>query len=98
MNQHLAWLVCLGGLLLGPCSSRAAAEEAIDYNRDVRPILSDSCYTCHGPDRSRRKAGLRLDRREDALAELDSGGAAVVPGSRSNSRLFQRVTAAGPGK
>src|SRR5262245_59275431 len=68
---------------------------AVDYNRDVRPILSDHCYTCHGPDASRRKAGLRLDRREDALRESEPGLAAVVPGSRSRSLLLQRIKAAG---
>jgi hypothetical protein len=44
--------------------ARAAAETAIDFNRDIRPILADACYHCHGPDAAQRKAKLRLDERE----------------------------------
>lgn len=64
---------------------------AIDYNRDIRPILSDNCYACHGPDPDARKAGLRLDGREDAFKPLRSGGFAIVPGAPGKSELLQRV-------
>ena len=92
------WMRLLVGGLLGlaplrVCAAGPGRAPTVDYNRDVRPILSDHCYTCHGPDASRRKAGLRLDRREDALHESEPGVAAVVPGSRSRSLLFQRIKA-----
>ncbi|QDV35888.1 PSD1 and planctomycete cytochrome C domain-containing protein [Tautonia plasticadhaerens] len=65
-------------------------DEAIDFNRDIRPILSNKCVFCHGPDEAERQAGLRLDREADALA--DRGGyAAVVPGDPDASELIYRV-------
>jgi hypothetical protein len=97
MSGHLARRAYLGGLLLGLAPLGAAAAEpgpgpeAVDYNRDVRPILSEHCYTCHGPDAGKRKAGLRLDRREDALKKLRSGGHAVVPGDPARSELLLRI-------
>jgi uncharacterized membrane protein YfcA len=66
-------------------------DRPIDYNRDIRPILSNHCYACHGPDSKKRKAGLRLDRREDAIAELRSGSHAIVAGDRSSSELILRL-------
>jgi hypothetical protein len=85
----LLLLLPQSGLAAGPPSS----DETIDFNRDIRPILSDNCYTCHGPDESRRKARLRLDRRDGLFGELRSGGFAVVPGKRSESELWNRLTA-----
>jgi hypothetical protein len=69
-----------------------AAPEAIEYNRDIRPILSDRCYQCHGPDAARRKADLRLDVESSAKAERD-GGRAIVPGDLNASDLYRRITA-----
>jgi hypothetical protein len=63
----------------------------IDYNRDVRPILADRCFACHGPDAAARKAGLRLDTREGALALVADGRTAVVAGDPAHSELVARI-------
>lgn len=70
-----------------------AAPEAIDFNRDVRPILVARCYACHGPDISTRKRGLRLDTREGAVEPAKPGrDPAIVPGDAHASLLMERVT------
>jgi hypothetical protein len=69
----------------------AAKDRSIDYNRDIRPILSDKCYACHGPDNNNRKAGLRLDRRENAVSKLESGHVPIVPGQPAHSELIKRI-------
>lgn len=66
----------------------------IDFNRDVRPILSKSCFSCHGRDDASREAGLRLDVRADAISKLDSEKTAVFPGHPSRSALIERITTA----
>lgn len=71
-----------------------AAEEQVHFNRDVRPLLANHCFRCHGPDADTREAGLRLDQPEAAFAELDSGERAVVPGEVNSSELLQRVKSA----
>jgi hypothetical protein len=63
----------------------------VDYNRQVRPILSRNCFQCHGPDAEQREAELRLDVREAALAPAESGKAAVVPGKPDESGLVKRI-------
>ncbi|MGA2254405.1 MAG: DUF1553 domain-containing protein [Thermoguttaceae bacterium] len=65
-------------------------EPPLGYNRDIRPILAQSCFTCHGPDAGQRKADLRLDRREIAVKEV------IVPGKAAESPLLQRVTSNDP--
>ncbi len=76
----------------------AAGPDAakVDFNRDIRPILSNRCHKCHGPDEKQRKGGtegLRLDVREQAIADL-GGYAAIVPGDLEKSAMVQRITAA----
>src|SRR6056297_2054712 len=78
--------------LLGLAAMAVAGEPTkIDFNRDVRTILSDKCFLCHGPDEAGRKAGLRLDERESAIAV-----GAIVPGDPEWSELVARVTSDDP--
>lgn len=70
----------------------------VSYNYEVRPILSDKCFACHGPDANKREAGLRLDMAESAYAKLEDGkGFAIVPGDPEASELYRRITSADPG-
>lgn len=70
----------------------AEADEPVDFRRDIRPILTQSCFTCHGPDEGSRQTELRLDLPEGILAETGSGLAAVQPGDPDASELWQRLT------
>ena len=72
------------------------ARAAVDFNRDVRPLLSDNCFACHGPDIGKRKAELRLDERAGALAPAKSGKAAIVPGKPDESEMVKRLFATDP--
>lgn len=81
-------LVCAGLFAL---SSFAFAEDRIEFNRDIRPILSDKCFYCHGQDANKRQADLRLDNREAALA-----AGAIVPGDLSASVLVERINSTDP--
>ena len=84
MGLRVVVVVCTGAL--------AIAEDGIVYNRDVRPILADNCFTCHGPDAKKRKAGLALHEQALAIAPLEDGdGAAIVPGDVAASALIARI-------
>jgi hypothetical protein len=76
------------------CLLPLGAEAKVDFNREVRPILSDKCFACHGFDEKERKGGLRLDVRESALQPAKSGEAAIVPNRVDASELVRRITAA----
>ncbi len=70
-----------------------SARADVDFNRDIRPILSGRCFKCHGPDPAARESGLRLDIFDGATASLDSGLTAIVPGAVDQSELIARVSA-----
>ncbi|MFP6854709.1 MAG: DUF1549 domain-containing protein, partial [Opitutales bacterium] len=76
-------------------SAIAAIPEVVNFNRDIRPILSSKCFHCHGPSEKSRKAKLRLDLEKSVFAERD-GVKVVVPGSLQNSELWHRVTSKDP--
>ncbi len=70
----------------------ASAQKPLDFNRDVRPILSDNCFTCHGPDEAARKARLRFDTKDGAFAKTG----VIVAGKASESRLYKRIVSTNP--
>jgi mono/diheme cytochrome c family protein len=69
-----------------------AAAQTVDFNREIRPIFSDRCYTCHGPAQSTRRSPLRFDTEEGAKQKLGNHFA-IVPGEPANSELIRRITA-----
>lgn len=76
------------------CSNESSNKELVDYNFDIRPILSDKCFKCHGPDANKRKAELRLDTQEGAYAALkdNPNRFVIIPGEPENSELYHRIT------
>jgi len=80
-------------LLLASWPGLGWAEDKVDYQRSVLPILSSYCFPCHGPDAGKRKAKLRLDQRESAVGKARSGRKAIVAGNVSASELVRRITA-----
>src|SRR5258708_40217247 len=69
----------------------AAPSRKVDFSREIRPILANHCWSCHGPDEQHRKAGLRLDVADAAQAKLESGLAAIVAGKPGESELVARI-------
>ena len=101
VSANRKWLLLAVGavlacLLIAGLSSGAKEEtlpEIVDYNFHIRPILSDKCFTCHGPDANKREAGLRLDEELAAKAELSEspGKFAIVAGDIAQSELVHRI-------
>src|SRR3954453_22253573 len=83
----------LAVLLSAACVLRAGAAvpETVGFNEHIRPILSNTCFFCHGPDEKHREAKLRLDIRDEAMKERD-GTRAIVPGKPDESELMLRIT------
>ena len=96
-SRLLVYLVVLFGVFALACPL-AAQQPVVDFNRDIRPILANSCYRCHGPDEENRQAGLRLDIEQRAKSRLQSGSLAIVPGNRRRSELYRRISSGDPGE
>ncbi|HVX48888.1 MAG TPA: DUF1549 domain-containing protein, partial [Chitinophagaceae bacterium] len=84
-------------IFITSCHSGNGSNE-VSYNFDIRPILSDKCFACHGPDANKRKAHLRLDIGDSAYAPLQEtkGAFAIVPGKPGESELYKRITSTDP--
>jgi hypothetical protein len=103
MKKILSITLCLYAFVSANYESLAAssskpinaAEEEINFNQHIRPILSGKCFACHGPDEKGRKATLRLDMRESAIADHD-GIRAIVPGKPAQSELINRINHSDP--
>ncbi|GMW00777.1 MAG: hypothetical protein AMXMBFR84_19140 [Candidatus Hydrogenedentota bacterium] len=98
--SHLLFPAVAGAACLAAGLAPLAYAEppSVSYNRDIRPILAEHCFQCHGQDAAARKAGLRIDHAEGATAVLPTGHPAIVPGDPGASVLYQRVTSADPGE
>lgn len=86
LRCHLLMAAAIAALCLGVPAGTQAAPPVVSFNRDIRPILSDRCFTCHGPDKNTRKADLRLDDRDAAIS-----AGAIHPGKLDDSALIERI-------
>jgi hypothetical protein len=85
--------VALAAAAFTSCSLAAASDSApVEFNRDIRPILAERCFTCHGPDKANRKTAMHFDTEEGAFTPLANGGYAIVRGDPSKSVLYQRIS------
>ena len=86
----------------GPATGSEGAgttvSKSVEFNRDIRPILADKCFKCHGPDARERKGKLRLDNAKERASPAASGSVAIVPGKLDDSELYQRIIVDGPGR
>src|SRR2546429_6371206 len=85
MRSRLTLLAAVG------CAAAGAQTGAVEFNRDIRPIFSDKCFACHGPDEGKRMSKLRLDTEAGAKSRLGDHFP-IVPGNVANSELIRRVT------
>ncbi|MCW5556351.1 MAG: DUF1549 domain-containing protein, partial [Verrucomicrobiae bacterium] len=99
MNGRRFLARVLAGSAVCACAALPAAEgpkDRVDFNFEVRPLLSDRCFSCHGPDEKSRKARLRLDQREGLFEPRKDGHQVVVPGSSEKSELVRRLFTTDP--
>src|SRR5437016_9803166 len=75
-----------------------ASHAQVRFNRDIRLIMAETCFRCHGPDKNARMAGMRLDIREEALKPTKTGVTPIVPGDPEHSAIVQRVLATNPAR
>src|SRR5687768_453120 len=96
--RAVSWLVLTLIVVASPVLLQAANEtdDEVQFNRDIRPILSDNCYQCHGPDANKRQADLRLDEKQGLFSELASGTRPIVPGKTDESELLRRIQSTDP--
>ena len=84
----LPWLGCVAAFA---GAAEADLPAKVEFNRDIRPIMSDTCFHCHGPDATSREAGLRLDLRDEALRKTKSDLVPIVPGNATESEIIARI-------
>ncbi|HEY3298218.1 MAG TPA: DUF1549 domain-containing protein, partial [Armatimonadota bacterium] len=84
-------------ILIGSLCCFSLSAAPLSFNRDVRPILSDRCYSCHGPDSASRKSKLRLDREDEAKADLGKSRFGFFPGDPARSEVYKRIASTNKG-
>ncbi|MEQ6121452.1 DUF1553 domain-containing protein [Reichenbachiella sp. MALMAid0571] len=100
MKTNQLFILTIATILTVVCGwyffSSSSAQSSISYNQHVQPVLAAKCYTCHGPDKEKMKAGLRLDIRESLLDTLESGNTALNPMDFSKSEIIKRIESSDP--
>ncbi len=95
MRRYVLAIIAVAACAFG-VGGAPVSSSGIDFNREIRPILSDNCFACHGPDENERKAKLRFDHKEDAFKPAKSGELAIVPGQPEKSALIARINSTDP--
>ena len=91
-QQRIAGVAVLLVWISAEVCEGASKRTEIEYNRDVRPILSENCFVCHGADSGSRKAKLRLDSFEEATVKKDGSDPVIVPGKPGENEVINRIT------